>query len=87
LNDLLPYTEAVSVLARQRGRTQLGGIRFSVRGALGRLDAELMSFAGDQPTEEHALVVQTQGRPVLYVHALQDLVHQLERLGEPSSDT
>ncbi len=83
MNDLLPHTRAVAVLARQLGRIQLGGIRLSVRGAAGRLDAELMSFAGGQPAEEHALVVQGEGQPVLYVHALQDLVDQLERLGEP----
>ena len=83
MNDLLPYTTAVALLARRRGRVQLGGIRIKVRGAEGRLDAELMSFAGGQPVEEHALVVLGEGRHVLHVHALEDLVLDLERLGEP----
>lgn len=82
MDELSPYTEAVSELARLQGRAHVGGIRFKVRYAGQRIDAELLTFAGDSAEEERALVVRSGGPPVLWVNAREDLAAHFSELGE-----
>ncbi len=82
MDELSPYTQAVAELAKQHGRTHVGGIRFKVRYAGEGVDAELLAFAGPAPVEERALVIRSDGTPVLWVNAHEDLVEGLSDLGE-----
>lgn len=81
MDELSLYVRAVRSAARAQGRHRVGGIRFSARGERMRVDAELLSFAGRGPQEEHVIIVQGEGRPLLLLHTLPDLASRLEDLG------